>query len=473
MGKRQERNSEENNQDGNQRTIFVRDLRLNKPILKKVSFDTATTLKSLEIAVKKALDIDFKPILFHDDRKIEEIEELVTILKQKNGNTFGVRRNVNLSKLKSLRGKQQTVTEFPYGVVVVKDEPTKEVRKKIEGVAINFSLQALSDPARAGFRIPSRSTDNVGYEEDLKMVLMGNQFIDRTFRNLSSVQSVAQFSEMMRLCYAVLAENLHVTKRDLFYQSVNTFQEQRVSDGIIEDLGAALQVTRNSLNVIASAKGVVLGRLSFTEKGDRIDCSKGVGGRSITPMLDLVDNFESDAEFVLLIEKDAVFNRLAEDKFFDYLPSIIITAKGQPDLATRAFVKRLRNELQLPVLGFMDADPYGLDILRVYSMGSKAMSLETSELAVTDIKWLGLLPSDLKKYEIPSEALIPMSDKDNERAENMLKEDFVRARPRWEEELNIMLKTGKKAEIQALSSKHLRFMTNEYLPTKIDTNDWI
>ncbi|MHA1984864.1 MAG: hypothetical protein ACW967_10940, partial [Candidatus Hodarchaeales archaeon] len=202
MGKRQERNSEENNQDGNQRTIFVRDLRLNKPILKKVSFDTATTLKSLEIAVKKALDIDFKPILFHDDRKIEEIEELVTILKQKNGNTFGVRRNVNLSKLKSLRGKQQTVTEFPYGVVVVKDEPTKEVRKKIEGVAINFSLQALSDPARAGFRIPSRSTDNVGYEEDLKMVLMGNQFIDRTFRNLSSVQSVAQFSEMMRLCYA-------------------------------------------------------------------------------------------------------------------------------------------------------------------------------------------------------------------------------------------------------------------------------
>ncbi|MHA1989914.1 MAG: hypothetical protein ACW981_07595 [Candidatus Hodarchaeales archaeon] len=473
MGKRQERISEEKNQDGNQQIIFVRDLRLNKPIPKKVSFDTSTTLKSLEIAVKKALDIDFKPILFHDDKKVEEIEELLNILKQKNGNTFGVRRNVNLSKLKSLRGKQDIVTEFPYGVVVVKDEPVKEVRKKIEEVAINFSLQALSDPARAGFRIPSRSTDNVGYEEDLKMVLMGNQFIDRTFRNLSSVQSVAQFSEMMRLVYLILQEKIHVTKRDVFYQSVNTFQEQRVSDGLIEDLGAALQVTRNSLNVIASAKGVVLGRLSFTEKGDLIDCSKGVGGRSITPMLDLVDNFQSDAEFVLLIEKDAVFNRLAEDRFFDYLPCIIITAKGQPDLATRAFVKRLRNELQIPILGFMDADPYGLDILRVYSMGSKAMSLETSELAVTDIKWLGLLPSDLKKYDIPSEALIPMSDKDNERAENMLKEDFVRARPRWEEELEIMLKTGKKAEIQALSSKHLRFMTNEYLPTKIDTNDWI
>jgi meiotic recombination protein SPO11 len=473
MGKRKERNSEEKNPDGNTQTIFVRDLRLNKPIPKKVTFNESTTLKSLEIAVKKSLDIDFKPILFLDDRKIENMEEIFIILKQKNGDTFGVRRNVNLSKLKNLRGKQDIVTKFPYGVVVVKDEPIKEVRKKIEEVAINFSLQALTDPARAGFRIPSRSTDNVGYEEDLKMVLMGNQFIDRTFRNLSSVQSVAQFSEMMKLVYNVLQESLHVTKRDLFYQSVNTFQEQRVSDGLIEDLGAALQVTRNSLNVIASAKGVVLGRLSFTEKGDRIDCSQGVGGRSITPMLDLVDNFESDAEFVLLIEKDAVFNRLAEDKFFDYLPSIIITAKGQPDLATRAFVKRLRNELQLPVLGFMDADPYGLDILRVYSMGSKAMSLETSELAVTDIKWLGLLPSDLKKYEIPNEALIPMSDKDNERAENMLKEDFVRARPRWEEELNLMVRSGKKAEIQALSSKHLRFMTNEYLPTKIDTNDWI
>ena len=272
MGKRNDRNMNVKSSKGpnkNQFTIFTRDLRLNKPVPQKVIFDESASLKSVENLVKQSLGIDFKPVLFHNGKKIEDVDEIIKILEQKNGNSFDVRRNVNLAKLKYLRGRQETVTEFPFGVIVVKDEPIKEVRKKIEEVAIKFSLQALTDPARAGFRIPSRSADNVGYEEDLKMMLMGNQFIDRTFRSLSSVQSVAQFSEMMRLVYNVLNESIHVTKRDLFYQNVSIFnKDQRISDGLIEDMGAALQVTRNSLNVIASAKGVVLGRLSFTEKGD-------------------------------------------------------------------------------------------------------------------------------------------------------------------------------------------------------------
>jgi meiotic recombination protein SPO11 len=43
----------------------------------------------------------------------------------------------------------------------------------------------------------------------------------------------------------------------------------------------------------------------------------------------------SDALFILLVEKDAAFMRLAEDRFYNTHPCIIITAKGQPDVATR------------------------------------------------------------------------------------------------------------------------------------------
>lgn len=46
-------------------------------------------------------------------------------------------------------------------------------------------------------------------------------------------------------------------------------------------------------------------------------------------------NIQSDALFILLVEKDAAFMRLAEDRFYNDYPSIIITAKGQPDVATR------------------------------------------------------------------------------------------------------------------------------------------
>ena len=43
----------------------------------------------------------------------------------------------------------------------------------------------------------------------------------------------------------------------------------------------------------------------------------------------------SDALFILLVEKDAAFMRLAEDRFYNTYPCIIITAKGQPDVASR------------------------------------------------------------------------------------------------------------------------------------------
>jgi meiotic recombination protein SPO11 len=48
-----------------------------------------------------------------------------------------------------------------------------------------------------------------------------------------------------------------------------------------------------------------------------------------------VSNIASDALFILLVEKDAAFMRLAEDRFYNDYPAIIITAKGQPDVATR------------------------------------------------------------------------------------------------------------------------------------------
>lgn len=48
-----------------------------------------------------------------------------------------------------------------------------------------------------------------------------------------------------------------------------------------------------------------------------------------------MDSIASDALFILLVEKDAAFMRLAEDRFYNTYPCIIITAKGQPDVATR------------------------------------------------------------------------------------------------------------------------------------------
>ncbi|MHA2504562.1 MAG: hypothetical protein ACXAE3_17040 [Candidatus Kariarchaeaceae archaeon] len=280
----------------------------------------------------------------------------------------------------------------------------------------------------------------------------------------------------MRIVHDQLDRNIHSAKRDIFYQAVNTFEKQDTSDNLIEDVGAMLQVTRSSMNVTASAKGNVVGHLEFEEQGNYKDCTKQGNAVQISPNIEDYTNMQSDAEFVLIIEKDAIFNRLSEDKFYNYVPSILVTAKGQPDMATRMFLKKINDELDLPILAIMDADIYGFEILRVYSVGSKALSFEASNLAVPDVKWLGLLPSDLREesgFDIPASTHIKMTKSDERRVKLLLEEEFVKRKPKWGQQIQTLLDLGVKAEIQALNANDPQFITNHYLPTKLEQADFI
>jgi meiotic recombination protein SPO11 len=233
-------------------------------------------------------------------------------------------------------------------------------------------------------------------------------------------------------------------------------------------------VLYTSLHVVASDKGLVVGRIQFEEDGDFIDCSAmGVGGKAIPPYIDKIENIVSDAEFVLLVEKEAAYMRMAEDRFYNKYPCIIITAKGQPDVASRMFLSRITSELKIPVLGLVDSDPYGLKILSVYMSGSKNMSYDSASLTTPDIKWLGLRPSDLNKFDLPEQCRLDMTENDIKTGKELLKEDFIQKNPEWMKELELMVKSKKKAEIQALSSFGFQFITEEYLPRKIKEGDWI
>lgn len=59
------------------------------------------------------------------------------------------------------------------------------------------------------------------------------------------------------------------------------------------------------------------------------------------------------------------------------------------------------------------------------------------------------------------------------RSKRLLNEEFVKKNPLWIKELELMLKTKEKAEIQALSSFGFQYLTEVYLPAKIKAGDWI
>eukprot|EP00051_Salpingoeca_urceolata_P013762 m.174162 g.174162 ORF g.174162 m.174162 type:complete len:129 (-) comp17889_c0_seq1:229-615(-) len=112
-------------------------------------------------------------------------------------------------------------------------------------------------------------------------------------------------------------------------------------------------------------------------------------------------------------------------------------------------------------------------ILSVYMSSSKNMSYDSAHLTTSDIKWLGVRPTDLNKYNIPPECRIPMSDEDMRAGRKLLEEDFIKKNPAWVRELQIMIDTKEKAEIQALSKHGFQYLTYDYLPRKLRKGDWI
>ena len=355
----------------------------------------------------------------------------------------------------------------------VLDRPETEIAAAIEQLMLAVA-KSIMDGNGFAYQLPSRGQNDQVYIDQLNRIVLKNKSTSAAFTNMSSVRKVTILTRVMQLVHGVLSKGIHVTKRDLFYTDVKLFKDQKDSDAVLDDISCLLGCTRNSLHVVASEKGVVVGRLRYKEDGDDIDCTKmGVGGKAIPSNVDKVTELRTDAKFVLLVEKDAAFMRLAEDRFYNKYPCIIITAKGQPDVATRLFLSKVKRELKLPVLALVDADPYGLKIISVYMQGSKNMAFDSANLTTPDIKWLGVRPSDLDKFKIPEQCRLEMTVKDIETGNHMLKEDFIQQNPDWVKEVEIMLKTKTKAEIQALSSYGFQYLSEVYLPLKLQEGDWI
>uniref|UniRef100_A0A6U0QXW6 DNA topoisomerase 6 subunit A n=1 Tax=Micromonas pusilla TaxID=38833 RepID=A0A6U0QXW6_MICPS len=355
----------------------------------------------------------------------------------------------------------------------VVDLPGKEVAAAIEQVMISVARNIL-DGDGFGFSLPCRGNGDQVYVDELDRIVLKDKYALISFSSTSSVRKVAILTRVMQLIHGVLCRGIHVTKRDLFYTDVKLFRYQKESDAVLDDISCLLGCTRNSLHVVASEKGVVVGKLLYNEDGDEIDCTKmGIGGKAIPSNIDKVANLRSEAKFVLLVEKDAAFMRLAEDRFYNRFPCIIITAKGQPDVATRLFLSKLKRDLRVPVLALVDADPYGLKIISVYMQGSKNMAFDSANLTTPDIKWLGVRPSDLDKFQIPEQCRLDMSAKDIETGQHMLTEEFIQQNPEWVKEVQIMLESKTKAEIQALSSYGFQYLSEVYLPIKLQEGDWI
>ncbi|XP_030947180.1 meiotic recombination protein SPO11-2 isoform X3 [Quercus robur] len=274
----------------------------------------------------------------------------------------------------------------------------------------------------------------------------------------------------------ILVQEKRVTQRELFYKllcdSPDYFTSQLQVNRTIQDVVALLRCSRFSLGIMASSRGLVAGRLLLQEPNEEVvDCSAcGSSGHAISGDLNLLEKLilKTDARYIIVVEKHAIFQRLAEDRIFNQIPSILITAKGYPDIATRFLLHRLSRAFpDLPILALVDWNPAGLAILCTFKFGSIGMGLEAYRYAC-NVKWLGLRGNDLQL--IPEQSMVPLKQRDLQIATSLMSSEFLQEN--YREELAVMVQLGQRVEIEALYFHGYGYL-GKYIAKKIVQANYI
>ncbi|KAK9689475.1 hypothetical protein RND81_09G061700 [Saponaria officinalis] len=289
-----------------------------------------------------------------------------------------------------------------------------------------------------------------------------------TLRRQSHAHRTNVLLRVLLIVQQLLQENRHASKRDIFYTYPSIFSDQSVVDRAINDICVLLECSRHNLNVVSVAKGLVMGWIRFMEDGKKCDCISSPNTAQPVPVqVEDIQDILSFAQYILVIEKESVFQRLADNQFCTFNRCIVITGRGYPDIPTRRFLRFLTEKLRIPVYGLVDSDPYGFDILTTYRFGSLEMAYDAELLRIPEICWLGAFTSDSERYGIPSQCLLPLSTEDKKRTEAILSRCYLQNQLHWRLELEMMLEKGVKFEIEALSVHSLSYLSNEYLPSKL------
>ena len=136
-------------------------------------------------------------------------------------------------------------------------------------------------------------------------------------------------------------------------------------------------------------------------------------------------------------------------------------------------LNRLHNELGLPVYCLLDNDPWGYYIYSVIKQGSINLAFESQRMAIPEAKYLGLRSIDFDRCNLSNSVKIKLSDTDVKRAKQIASYPWFEDRQRWQKEIKKMLENGFKLEVESLISKDISYVTETYVPERLEAQDWL
>ncbi|MFC6717957.1 DNA topoisomerase IV subunit A [Natrialbaceae archaeon GCM10025810] len=325
--------------------------------------------------------------------------------------------------------------------------------------------------------VPTRTKNNIEYDEEMGVWVYGDRTSTRSANSVRGARKLLKAVYTIEFLTEQLEQDRSSTLRELYYLSESwdnneaQFNDQDESNQLIEDLEIVSEVTREDFHMRPEESGAtIMGPLHLreqTRRGEReIHCQEdvGEGGYQIPNNPDTIEFLDSDAEFILCVETGGMRDRLVENGFDEEYGALIVHLKGQPARATRRITKRLHDELDLPVTVFTDGDPWSYRIYGSVAYGSIKSAHLSEYLATPEADFIGIQPADIVEYDLPTD---PLSDSDKNALESELSDPRFQT-DYWEEQIELQLEIEKKSEQQSLASYGLDFVTDTYLPERLE-----
>jgi len=359
-----------------------------------------------------------------------------------------------------------------------------ETNKKITGLAERVVKTALSqkDPV---IDIPTRAKSNTIWDKKKGILRMGDAKAQRELFNLSQAKQFMQTMLHSNSVRELIAADKTLSLRGMFYKGLHTvagtggektFGDQDESDGILEDLEVSLEALREELHIYAKKRGTMVGNITIVDNGDEIDCRRmGTGGYAIPGIVepDVIQFKKCEAKFVLHVEKDTVWGRFNEDRFWEKHNCILTEGSGQPTRGVRRLLRRLNKELNLPIYCLLDCDPWGHYIFSVIKQGSISLAFESERLAIPRNFASGIRSKDYVACELSDDVKIDLNDNDTKRAREIAAYPWFLGDKGWQKEIEGMLNNGFKMEVESLITKDISYVTEEYVPMRLKAKDWL
>ena len=265
------------------------------------------------------------------------------------------------------------------------------------------------------------SLDNAFYNPKVGYLTPGDKKV-ATELNVSSVQKMSRTIFMLELILRNLEVGATNTKRELYYISKGEikhnpalkpldFDDQDESDSIIDFICEMMECYREDLNCFANDRGgqtysqqlVVVETMPDGTKAT-IDLST-LGTSPFQPKnrpQSLKLKAKKKIDFCLIVESEGTANTLVNSGFTKRHNVILLGAQGVPSNAVRGWTKLIQDELDIPCYFFGDLDAYTMqNIYRTLKAGSAASLIRNSDFSAPEVKFLGVLPEDIEKYDLP------------------------------------------------------------------------